>query len=528
MPVFGIDSRAAAAANRSGVRIMTGHPARPAPRLHLLAASLASVFALAQTSAADSATLAGDSLPSVMNASALRAHGGLIGTLASRRSAGTNATPATSTMVSSSVTSCADDGGSDTLRFAVLTADPGDTISLSGLNCSKITLQSPITILLDDLTIEGPGPDKLTIDGSATDRVFLHTGKGTFGLTDITIANGKTTGDQAFGGCIYSKGNVALTHAVITSCQAIGQSQAIGGGLTVYGTLTAEASTISNNLAETTVGTTNALVTAGGGAFAHSLSLQHTIVTGNTAHALLGSSSGGGVIGYSVTTKYSTISGNEAIAVGDADNYSVAGGIAAVGSLVMVGSTLDHNEADVVGGAFTSGTAGFTTILQSTISSNNGRLSGGGLAAAGPLSLGSSTIAFNTGGVFGGGGVNAVGPTAVLQSTIIADNTPSDFDGSATMSGANNIIKIVGPSATMLPPMTLSLDPKLGPLAYNGGTTRTHAPSAGSPAINSGDNAGNVPFDQRGSTYKRVVGFAVDIGAVEVDDDHIFGNVFDG
>jgi len=507
---------------------MTGHRARPAPRLHLLAASLASVFALTQTSAAAGAALAGN-LPSVMNASTLRAHRGLIGSLAAPRSTGTKAAPAASVMLSSSVTSCADDGGSDTLRFAVLTANPGDTISLSGLDCSKITLQSPITVLLDDLTIEGPGPDKLTIDGNAADRVFLHTGKGTFGLTDITVANGKTTGDQAFGGCIYSKANVSLKHAVITSCQAIGESQAFGGGLTVYGTLTADASTISNNVVETTVGTTKSLVAAGGGAFANTLSLQHTIVTGNTAHALLGSASGGGVIGYSVSTKYSTISGNDAIAIGDVDNYSVAGGIASSGSLVMVGSTLDHNEADLVGGAFTSSTSGFTTILQSTISSNSGRLSGGGFAAAGPLSLGSSTIAFNTGGKFGGaGGVNAGGPTAVLQSTIIADNSPNDLDGSAALSGANNIVKIVGASVTMLPPMTLSLDPKLGPLAYNGGATRTHAPSAGSPAIDSGNNAGNVPVDQRGATYARVVGFAADIGSVEIDDDHIFGNVFDG
>jgi len=49
-----------------------------------------------------------------------------------------------------------------------------------------------------------------------------------------------------------------------------------------------------------------------------------------------------------------------------------------------------------------------------------------------------------------------------------------------------------------------------------------------SPAIDSGNNAGNVPVDQRGATYARVVGFAADIGAVEIDDDHIFGNLFDG
>jgi hypothetical protein len=37
----------------------------------------------------------------------------------------------------------------------------------------------------------------------------------------------------------------------------------------------------------------------------------------------------------------------------------------------------------------------------------------------------------------------------------------------------------------------------------------------GSPAINKGSNPGGLPFDQRGTPFKRKLGPAVDIGAFE-------------
>lgn len=64
-----------------------------------------------------------------------------------------------------------------------------------------------------------------------------------------------------------------------------------------------------------------------------------------------------------------------------------------------------------------------------------------------------------------------------------------------------------------------SADPRLGPLARNGGPTLTHALLYGSPAINAGDNTDLPPTDQRG--YARIADalgsgpLAVDLGAVE-------------
>jgi hypothetical protein len=65
-------------------------------------------------------------------------------------------------------------------------------------------------------------------------------------------------------------------------------------------------------------------------------------------------------------------------------------------------------------------------------------------------------------------------------------------------------------------------------LQNNGGPTLTHALSAGSPAIDHGNNAASLQYDQRGSGFPRVVGANADIGAYELNShDVIFRNGFD-
>lgn len=58
-------------------------------------------------------------------------------------------------------------------------------------------------------------------------------------------------------------------------------------------------------------------------------------------------------------------------------------------------------------------------------------------------------------------------------------------------------------------------DPKLGPLADNGGPTQTHAPGAGSSAIGAGTSTGAPDTDQRG--VARPQGSGYDIGAYEAE-----------
>src|SRR5262249_20347535 len=83
--------------------------------------------------------------------------------------------------------------------------------------------------------------------------------------------------------------------------------------------------------------------------------------------------------------------------------------------------------------------------------------------------------------------------------TIVAGNTPSDCQGIVASSG-NNLDGAA--SCALAAAGDLSrVDPVLGPLADNGGPTRTHALMAGSPAIDAG--AGCPATDQRGMPRPR-------------------------
>jgi hypothetical protein len=106
-----------------------------------------------------------------------------------------------------------------------------------------------------------------------------------------------------------------------------------------------------------------------------------------------------------------------------------------------------------------------------------------------------------------------------IESTIIANNYCEGVphrdifrDVFGSVEGANNLITS---SDTALPPDTISGDPRLAPLANNGGRTRTHALLDDSPAIGAGNNAAGLAYDQRGPGFPRVKGPQADIGAYE-------------
>ena len=180
---------------------------------------------------------------------------------------------------------------------------------------------------------------------------------------------------------------------------------------------------------------------------------------------------------------------------------------------------------------------GNAAISNSTISENLAILNGGGIANTfGSVALANSTVAFNTangrgGGIYFGYADHALG----LQSTIVSGNQAAGsvediWSPGLVVSGANNLVQNVG-DGIGLPSDTLTADPLLQALADNGGPTYTHALGAGSPAIDAGNNAAGLDFDQRGTGFARVSGAAADIGAFELQsmppDDLIYADGFD-
>lgn len=145
---------------------------------------------------------------------------------------------------------------------------------------------------------------------------------------------------------------------------------------------------------------------------------------------------------------------------------------------------------------------------------------GGGLSLnAATATLIRSTVTENS--ASSAGGVHTPVDSVVdLVNTIVADNAaPYQPDGDARFSMSYSLLgDSSGVNITDNGGNQVDIDPRLGPLADNGGRTQTHALLPGSPAINAGDPAFTPPpaTDQRGPGFSRVVGGFIDMGAVEV------------
>src|SRR5262249_30349594 len=159
---------------------------------------------------------------------------------------------------------------------------------------------------------------------------------------------------------------------------------------------------------------------------------------------------------------------------------------------------------------------------------------GGGIFAA-QATLLNVTVTENSAHAGGGLFHEAGGSGFSVKNTIVAGNlvdfagTDRDVDGDFTSAGHNLIGDPSGGSGffgsgDQVGTFDNPLDPRLGPLAFNGGRPQTHALLKGSPAIDKGDNTAVDPMtgqplttDQRGAGFPRKKGSraAVDIGAFE-------------
>lgn len=134
-----------------------------------------------------------------------------------------------------------------------------------------------------------------------------------------------------------------------------------------------------------------------------------------------------------------------------------------------------------------------------------------------------TTIAGNT-ATGTGGGMVVRNDVVTVEHTIVADNiltlasTPNDVGTPSTGSFAVSFSLIEAPGTADITDNggnAPNVDPQLAKLANNGGPTLTHLPANGSPAVNTGNPSIVAPpsTDQRGLT--RIVGTAIDMGAVE-------------
>ena len=198
---------------------------------------------------------------------------------------------------------------------------------------------------------------------------------------------------------------------------------------------------------------------------------------------------------------------------------SGGGGILAdTSSLVMRSSTIANNSTGGDGGGINLETTGVTQISNSTISGNSAEGTGGGIweAIPDPFALLHVTITRNFSQGPGGGISTNGGFWSIARSIVAGNNT----DCNSVLTGPAGPNLDEGGSC-FSGPEAIHSDPKLDPLAHNGGRTPTHLPRKASPAVDavSGSSCPPPGRDQRGVKRPQngdgEAGKRCDLGAVE-------------
>jgi hypothetical protein len=354
-------------------------------------------------------------------------------------------------------------GLNGSLRYAITNAGDNDTINFNVTG--TINLTGPLPDLTHNISIQGPGPDELTVrrgNGDAQYRIFTLLTTTTISIAGLTIANGFFQSNYfGFGAGILNPGMLTVSNCTISGNSSFGDpyvGPSYGGGIYNTGTLTLHNSTVSGNF-----------TSYGGGAGIYNigtLTLNNSTVSGNFSRD--GDTPGGIENVGTLTLNTCTVSGN------------LGGGIDNGGTLTLNNSTISGNSIYAWNGGGINNNYGRATINNSTIVGNS---------------------AFDNSGFGGlGGGIFNLTGTLEVRNTIIASNTAAtapDLYGNLGSLGHNLIANTQGGSgfdATDL----LNVNSVLGPLQDNGGPTKTMALLPGSPALNAGDPDQLGVADQRG------------------------------
>jgi CSLREA domain-containing protein len=329
----------------------------------------------------------------------------------------------------------------------------------------------------NSLIITGRGADSTIIDGNKSSSIFLISNPGTnpgtnpivVNISGVTIQNGDSGISNGAGIFISEGSSLRLANSVVRD-----NSSRVGGvGIANAGILTLFRSTVRDNR-----------ITGGGGG-----------ITGT----------GGGILNTKVAEIIeSTISNNQGIR---------GGGIANSGSLDITNSTVSGNKASV-GGGIRNFPSGVVNISFSTITDNEAGLVtgepmqnrvGGGVANLGQVNIGNTILAGNRDGrtpsdaLFSPDCFSVVAFSLTSFRGNLVGTINENCDLQDTISGAPPPFDMVGTEDN-------PLDPRLGPLANNGGPTRTHALLSDSPAIDQSRDGTSATFfdcletDQRGLT----------------------------
>jgi hypothetical protein len=240
------------------------------------------------------------------------------------------------------------DSGAGSLRADLSRAHSGDTIEFApGLAGQTISLTSGELLVRKNVTIAGPGADRLTISGGSNSRAFEVAAGFQLTLTGLTIVNGHS--DE--GGGVYNGGTLT-----VSGCTLADNGALEGGAIYNLGTLTVNHCTLSGNNAYSAGGAIYTVMKA---------TISDSTFSGNGCE----DGDGGGIYGFS-------------------------------GTLAVSGCTLTDNWSSDQGGAIFVSPTCTATVSGCTVTNNSawgyGYGYGGGIYIATSIRGGGSVTVSNT------------------------------------------------------------------------------------------------------------------------------------
>ena len=380
--------------------------------------------------------------------------------------------------------------GDGTWSWSLVTTAPGtQTITITANDGKGGVSQTTF-----DLTVRAPLPINARINGTDCNLIDAITAANTDTATGACAA-GHPGADtiQLLSDVTLANGLPAIASAI--TIEGGGHTIARDAGAPGFSILTIDS---TGNLTLNTATLTGGNAGYGGGILnGGALTLNNSTVSGNAA----GIYGGGGIYNSGAATlNDSTVSGNTASGAGGGINN---GG----GTLTLNNSTVSGNTANDLGGGIFNPYNGSAALNNSTVSGNTTDMEGGGIYSEGELTLAASLVSGNTAPGWGNEVVSYATATSLGHNLF---GHSGESTGEAIYGIALGAGDITAASDGSQPTALAAI---LGPLANNGGSTKTHALVAGSPAVNAAPTG--PATDQRGVARPQCGGF--DIGAFELE-----------
>ena len=283
-----------------------------------------------------------------------------------------------------------------------------------------------------------------------------------------------------------NSGSSAALHLIQSRVTGNTSTTGFGGGILANGPFTMQGGSVDANTSR---------ARGGGLHLSGAATLTDAAVRGNTAIGASNDSRGGGIFvntGGSLILLRCAVTSNKT--TGSGTSNVGGGGILVLGALSATNCTVSGNSIDAGPGSGIALITGTVALDSCTIAFNVATATNAGAAlynaaAAAAFTCRNSIVAKSVGGLSSGGGApfDVFGPFTSGGFNLVGSNANGSGFGGSGLTSTDQ----VGTSAA-------PLDPRLEPLADNGGPTLTHALQAGSPALDAGDIESNLATDQRG------------------------------